>query len=68
MVNQTVLTPKGAEFQEIDGIVPGSEDFNRVYGDSYISGALQLSFSYHALALSNPIDRISNIIWVLRFP
>ncbi|MCJ1394184.1 hypothetical protein MMC18_007062 [Xylographa bjoerkii] len=38
VVNQTTIIDDDAEFQLLDGIVPGSARFNEVYGDSYISG------------------------------
>lgn len=38
VTNQTHSIEDGCEFQEIKGIVPGSAQFNQVYGDCYISG------------------------------
>ncbi|KAF7554228.1 hypothetical protein G7Z17_g3072 [Cylindrodendrum hubeiense] len=41
VTNQTTVIKENAEFQNIDGIEPGSTLFNESYGDSYISGFIQ---------------------------
>ncbi len=38
VINQTTSLKDSAEFQALEGIMPGSTEFNDAFGDCYISG------------------------------
>ncbi|KAI6859873.1 hypothetical protein KC323_g6413 [Hortaea werneckii] len=41
VVNQTTIVDETATFQPVEGILPGSADFNERFGDCYISGFIE---------------------------
>lgn len=41
VVNQTQTLEDGCEFQAMDGVPFGTDQFNQVYGDCYISGFIE---------------------------
>ncbi|KAK6508954.1 hypothetical protein TWF481_003722 [Arthrobotrys musiformis] len=41
VVNQTTILQDTSKFKDLEGVKPGTEEFNDIYGDSFISGFIE---------------------------